>query len=61
MYVPYSQPILCYVLRELCAIRDDNSTCDVADVTSGSRSEHVAKHPSDIMLDNVLHWTGIVL
>ena len=30
-YVLYPQPILCNVLKELCAIRDNNSTCVVAD------------------------------
>ena len=32
-YVLYPQPILCNVLRELCAIRNNNSTCDVADIS----------------------------
>ena len=29
--VPYPQFILCNIQRELCAIHDNNSTCDVAD------------------------------
>ena len=29
----YRQPILCTNLRELCAIRDTNSICDLADTS----------------------------
>ena len=27
----YTQPVLCGVLKELCAIRDNTSLCDIAD------------------------------
>ena len=28
---PHPQPVLCGVLKELCAIRDNTSLCDIAD------------------------------
>ena len=32
-YVFYPQPVLCNILREMCDIRANNSTCDVADTS----------------------------
>ena len=31
--LPYPKPILCNVLKELCAIRDYITTCDIASIT----------------------------
>ena len=33
MSILYPKPILCNVLKELCAIRDNITTCDIASIT----------------------------
>ena len=33
MSILYPKPILCSVLKELCAIRDNIATCDIASIT----------------------------
>ena len=33
MSILYPKPILCNVLKELCAIRDNIITCDIASIT----------------------------
>ena len=33
MSILYPKPVLCNVLMELCAIRDNIATCDIASIT----------------------------